>query len=606
MVISEDSQLFDENAEVISNLRTCPFFEGLPDDLLEKIVPITELEDVDPGTEILKEGEINTKLYFLMEGTLGVYVEGELVTRLRREGDVIGEMSVISAKQVSATVVAMTPVTLLTIKATDFNQISGEDADTFQHTLYRIFAIILTEKLSITNEKAKEYERLNRELNEAKIELQKVNLQLERKVEERTQDLRKRTQQLEQSHRDIEKSHQELEEQNAELIAQQRKLEDLNQIKESTFHKLASLTEEHLTPLNSSLEVLLKSAAKDFQPVIRNAHTEVHEVSSILQSLSEAYTSEKAIQNKRVLLLESNKKQQIIARMALGGTGVALDIASTNEEGQSLLEANSYDIVVTDTEMIQLTQMARKKNPDLKLVFMTSSDIPDYLNYLKNYDYISNVVSRHGDDKLFTIKNIVTTVSKLVNQDFFGLEKYLSWGVDVQEHPVVSSTQRKDLIHSMEDYFTSIGLRSTIVHRASAVTEELLMNAIYDAPTRDGKPIYNHLSRQVPVDLKPEEQGKFRYACDGVLAAISVQDPFGALTRDIILTYLDSCYGGRAGSLNAEKGGAGMGLFQLIGTSDLVIFNVSPRVKTEVIALFNIDLKISKSIKYPSFHYFFQ
>jgi hypothetical protein len=56
----------------------------------------------------------------------------------------------------------------------------------------------------------------------------------------------------------------------------------------------------------------------------------------------------------------------------------------------------------------------------------------------------------------------------------------------------------------------------------------------------------------------------------------------------------------------ANKGGAGLGLYQLISKSDLVIFNVEADKKTEVIALFNTDPKLAKIHKTPSFHFFYK
>ena len=85
--------------------------------------------------------------------------------------------------------------------------------------------------------------------------------------------------------------------------------------------------------------------------------------------------------------------------------------------------------------------------------------------------------------------------------------------------------------------------------------------------------------------------------------AVSVADPFGALTGDTILDYLDSCYGNQAGDLNKEKGGAGRGLHQIIENSDLVVFNVEAGVRTEVISLMNVDPKMQGD-KSPSFHLF--
>ncbi|MNL35107.1 hypothetical protein D3C87_1571190 [compost metagenome] len=85
--------------------------------------------------------------------------------------------------------------------------------------------------------------------------------------------------------------------------------------------------------------------------------------------------------------------------------------------------------------------------------------------------------------------------------------------------------------------------------------------------------------------------------------AVSVSDPFGALTKDLIIDYLLSCYTGKAGEMNTNKGGAGRGLHQIIENSDLTIFNVKMGVRTEVISLFNLDGQ--KREAQPSFHYFF-
>jgi hypothetical protein len=51
------------------------------------------------------------------------------------------------------------------------------------------------------------------------------------------------------------------------------------------------------------------------------------------------------------------------------------------------------------------------------------------------------------------------------------------------------------------------------------------------------------------------------------------------------------------------KGGGGRGIHQIIENADLVVFNIRPNVRTEVIALFNIDPK-AQGDKHPSFHLF--
>ncbi|MBF0286743.1 MAG: hypothetical protein HQM14_02920 [SAR324 cluster bacterium] len=436
-------------------------------------------------------------------------------------------------------------------------------------------------------------EEANVELAEANQLKEEYNKILEQKVSERTHELK------------VEKQYTE--QQLFELQASYNKLEDLDNLKERFLEQMNSLSQTHFPYLREKLETLLDHPADDPQKLISQAVREMHTIDETLVPFQSLYLSEQAIQSKNVLLADTEKKQQIIAKMALGGTGVELDIASSLEEGLQLLEEKVYDIICTNAEMIELSERAVEQYPEIKSVFMTSDDASTYLATLQQYPFLSNIVSRIDEDRTFTLKNITTTIRKLITNDYFGLEKYLNWGVEVHEIPVTGSKTRSDLVDQMEEDFQKLGVRKQIINKCSAVAEELMMNAIYDAPIdAEGNSLYNHLPRTTEVVLNAEEQGVFRYACDGLLVAISVKDPFGAFGRDTILHYLESCYKGRSGSLQEGKGGAGRGLFYIMETADLMVFNIKPKIQTEVIAIFNIDPNKPKRTKGTSFHYFYQ
>ncbi|MBF0238946.1 MAG: AAA family ATPase [SAR324 cluster bacterium] len=431
---------------------------------------------------------------------------------------------------------------------------------------------------------------------QASISIENASLytNLEQKVQERTQQLNESLQQVEQ--------------QNTTLLASNRKLEDLSHIKAQLLEKLSHLYEDDLGGMQKHLEQMKQDPIESYQDHISALERHVFQIEHVLQPVTAMHRTEKAIKSKRLLLMETNKKQQILAKMALRGTGVELDIVSDYESGKEQLEQQSYDIIYTNADLIDLAKYAHTKNPEIATVFTTSAKAQDYLPILRQYPFLSNIVSTSEEDRTFTIKNIITTVSKLLSKDFFGMEKYLNWGVEVHQETVTDSDSRGLLVESMTDYFQQLGIRKSFLTHCTMIAEELLMNAIYDAPHDSaGKPIYNHLPRTIPVALKPEEQGTFRYACDGILVAISCEDPFGALSRQIVLDYLDSCYRGEAGSINLEKGkgGAGRGLFQIMEKSDLVVMNVKSGIKTEVIAFVNISPDKPKTEKITSFHYFF-
>lgn len=324
------------------------------------------------------------------------------------------------------------------------------------------------------------------------------------------------------------------------------------------------------------------------------ANRELHQAQVALDKLGDA----------RVLLVEADRKQLVMAKMAVGATGVTLDIASDITAGRDLYKQNKYDAVICDETNLELLNEINAVAPDSKLVFMTSKDVHENLPLLKNMMSIDNLITRDPDDRGFTMRMILTTLTKLLTNDIFGIDKYLTWGVDVQSKAVKSSKEREGLRDQMCEYFKKLGLRNTIIERVNTVAEEMLMNAIYDAPAdSQGKSLFNHLSRKNEIILDSHLQSELKYGCDGVLLAVSVTDPFGGLSKKIVVDYLESCYSGQAGSLNEGKGGAGRGLHQIVENADLTIFNVKKGIKTEVICLFFVEGH--KREARPSFHYFF-
>lgn len=569
--------------EIHSLFKSFPLLSGFPPNLIEQLVNAAEILSVKANTQILRQGQANEHLYFLIDGLLGIYVDGGRVSTLQEKGTLVGEMSVITGNTSSATILAESDGHMVRINSRIFLEVQGPERDLYLSTLYRIYATVLAQKLDATNQKAKRFEELTVNLTAAQNELKEINQNLEKKVEERT--IR-------------------LEQQNAELMAGKNKMEDLLNTKRVVFQKLSEMQQHQLVPLKSFLDDFRKNNPNEKS--VDRLRQAIFEVQTLITPLAEQYSSEQAMQSKHVLLADTNKKQQVIAKLALGGTGVILDTVSTVEEGRAKLEAKKYDLIMFDSHNIDLANWAVESNPGIGLVLMTSDQIPSYLPALKRLKVTPQIVSRDEADRTFTVKNIVTTVTKILSRDFFGIEKYISWGVDVQTLPVVSSKQRGTIIGEVTAYFERLGVRRANRDRIQCVLEEMLMNAIYDAPIdKTGKPLYNHLSRTVDLNLKPEEQGMVRFATDGMLIAVSVQDPFGSLKGSTILRYLEANYGGTSHDMNSKenKGGAGRGLHQIVENSDLVVFNVDPGKKTEAIALFNVEVK-EKAQQNPSFHLF--
>jgi CRP-like cAMP-binding protein/CheY-like chemotaxis protein len=593
-------------AEVASDFKDYPFFKSFSENLILQIATMADVKNFKSGEFILLEGQQNSLLYFLNKGQVDVRLKGELLVQLDRKGEVLGEMSVISHLPVSTDIRALSNVECYTLNTQDLSVVPVKDRDLVQTLLYRIFADILTDRLRTTNNKARQFEITNRDLIKAQEDLKSINHSLEDQVHERTKDLLFKTEQLE-------KTRDQLEKHNMVLSTGFKKLADANANREKSLKLVEGLLDLHIKPVAKYLASLSKSSAQDssVQELIVQIRNEHVQLEKKVTHLNQLFQSEATGESHRVLLLEPEKKQQIVAKMALGGTGVKLDVAQDIEVGKALLQENSYDLIFCEITMGEVLLKARELNFAGEMVLVNPHALKDSLQNIKSLDFVDNLISRDPEDRTFNVKSIVTTVTKILNRDYYGLEKYLGWGVEIHKLDLKRSDQRNEAIEEMQNQLKSLGVRGTLLERCAIVAEEMLMNAIYDAPVdQSGKHLFNHLPRTEKVNWEqnlPGLSSQLQFACDGNLVAVAVVDPFGSLPKKILIEYLEKNYMSAIENVNANqnKGGAGRGLHQIIENSDLTIFNVRKGFKTEAIALFNIDVNKDK-IKEPSLSYFFR
>lgn len=550
------------NSQVSQALRdlfnTVKLFNGFPPELVDELAQAAQFVDCVPEQIILRQNEMNSRLYFLLVGRVDIIVDDGLVATLRRRGDILGEMSVITNKPCTATIMAATPVQLIAIDIDRLRQITSGSLH-FDHVLYRIYSTILSDKLNITNQRAKKLEETTEALQKAKTELQDSNTQLEKRVIERTQEL---------------------------------------QLKFSVF------LNQHLKNLKTSLTDATQKVDKSLQNILRSGLDEVVNMIQFIEPLVQMFNLEVSLKSKKILLAQGDRKSQTVSKLALGGTGIQMEVLSSPEDGDKVLSQNKFDLILVDEKSQSMIPQSLSSEATVPYLFMSLQSSSDQLGQLSQLKRIPNFIFIDDSDRSMTMQLLSTAVTKLASQKIFGLGRYLREGYESNEAAYQKSDDRKDLISAVKEKFSKLGIRSTVLDTVGGVLEEMLMNAIYDAPVDStGEALYNKLDRKNPVFLKTSEQGILRYACDGRHLAVSVEDPFGALRPQILLSYLQSCYQGQAGSLQNGKGGAGRGLHQIVENSEVVIFNVQPKIKTEVIALFNM-VPGDKSEKKPQIQYF--
>ena len=159
----------------------------------------------------------------------------------------------------------------------------------------------------------------------------------------------------------------------------------------------------------------------------------------------------------------------------------------------------------------------------------------------------------------------------------------------------------------LRDELRAQKVRTRICDAGALTLEELLKNALYDAPVDDGLHRHYGKTRTQRVELREDEHIEFRLVQNAKAFAIAVKDPFGSLPWRTITQYLGRCFRGapkrevqslaeatyrkRASIppdtvLSTYSGGAGLGLYFSFMHATHLVFNLYPGVATEVIAVF--------------------
>jgi CRP-like cAMP-binding protein len=109
-------------------LDDVPLFQTLPDDVRQKFATWVSEVSVPEGKHLAEEGEYAYDLFIIKDGTAEVIQDGRSVAELG-PGEFFGEMGVLEKARRNATVVAKTPMTLLTLTSWDVKRLESKSPE---------------------------------------------------------------------------------------------------------------------------------------------------------------------------------------------------------------------------------------------------------------------------------------------------------------------------------------------------------------------------------------------------------------------------------------------------------------------------------------------
>ncbi|MDJ0828886.1 MAG: cyclic nucleotide-binding domain-containing protein [Desulfobacterales bacterium] len=158
-----ESKFLKDNIENIQKLMSLPPLRNFETKSLRQLLKMSKIREYAHGELIIREGDIDPWLYFLLSGKVRVRKQGVDLFILDNIGDIFGEMRLLDGLDRSASVYAEGKTVCLAVQtsATDRLEVEEEKAN-FLVTLYRMFSEFVTMRLRLTNE---ELVRVKKELD---------------------------------------------------------------------------------------------------------------------------------------------------------------------------------------------------------------------------------------------------------------------------------------------------------------------------------------------------------------------------------------------------------------------------------------------------------
>lgn len=243
-----------------------------------------------------------------------------------------------------------------------------------------------------------------------------------------------------------------------------------------------------------------------------------------------------------------------------------------------------YAVEDGDVESVQRL-LPRLRQKAHVAVVCENAKLPDLMGYLQDHRVNHTIVGEELDRGTFV------TAQKLLTGDIFGIEKYLPEGTPVHYVRLRDFEGRGKAIDTILDFAAQNKMRRQVRNAIGQVCEELLMNALYDAPVdEEGQQIFAEVDPHDRTAVKSPKPVSIRYAATETQFVVAIRDRFGRLAKNTILAYINKCIFSPV-QIDRKTYGAGLGLYLVANAAASYICNVAYGIATEVVCTFDRGAK---------------
>jgi hypothetical protein len=186
----------------------------------------------------------------------------------------------------------------------------------------------------------------------------------------------------------------------------------------------------------------------------------------------------------------------------------------------------------------------------------------------------------------------------------FGLETpSLETEKSLAEFAVQIDTPQKkaEILEKIVEFVNRLRSPPSLVYDISIVADELISNALYNAPYVDETNSYSGPNRQsASISVDPDKKPEVIAGTDGTRIVVGVRDHYGRLNAEKLVRRIRDCYENNLkDQISYGEGGAGIGSFMIFYSSVGMYIAVEKGRSTTIFCAFPIGLSAGKRSSIP-------
>ncbi len=290
------------------------------------------------------------------------------------------------------------------------------------------------------------------------------------------------------------------------------------------------------------------------------------------------------------ILLVSNNTQDIqFWSQVASRAGLPLTQATDAKSISGILDRNDRALIFWDAQcpkLRELVSLIQERGTPHNVFAITDEKVSHIPELFLPPVFAHHLYRRYVSPADFLCAKLI---ERAISKSPFSLEDFLKGPMTFSFRSSLShSLEKYDRVEQVQQLLIENGVIPKLAGLGADATDELLMNAIFDAPWEEGKGHYRRsLNRADGFELSPKEKVEIEVGITPELVGIRICDQFGSLRPDKIIGKLGANFSSSDYIAPINDPGAGLGIYKIVQSALTLIFVVHPGARTEAIVLFS-------------------